>query len=128
MADRAIEKMESGAIAVAQAGNTTVLEQVLSYDYTSLCFSINNSGANALDAFAMQLKGSPDDDWHTVCTLWDGTETHQKYVSGVLKTCAAATKHIGQVYVYGAYAVKFLASGNGGATTLTLEGAAFRWV
>ncbi len=116
---------DSGAVAVAEAGNTTVLDVVLGGGIESLHFEVNNSGAKALDAFTLQIKAHPQGAYEAYEADWSEDSVasdRMPHVGAVLKTLGATTKAQAIIRVVGAFAIRFIASGDAGATTVVVKG------
>ncbi len=120
-----VTNIDSGAVAVAEVGNTTVLDVVLGGDINMLHLEFNNSGANALDLLTLQFLAHPQGSYEDFEADWSEDSVASDklpHVGAVLKTLGATTKAQALIRVLGAYAIRFIASANGGATTLTIKG------
>ncbi len=92
--------------------------------YKFMAITVENSGANALTAFLLQVKSSPTDAAYTTLlatTGWDTAAVRLIDKTGTLKTLAGGATGLALINVSGLYSVKFRASA-GTATTLTVTG------
>lgn len=115
------------AMAVPAAGNTQLLEMAV--DQAAFAgISISNTGANALDAFIVQGKMTPDDTYQTILAAAADYTAPAGIVidaSGDLTVLASGASGWLLLNVLSFYSIRILTSANvAGATVVTTRGGA----
>jgi hypothetical protein len=85
---------------------------------------IDNTGAQALADFKMQLKDHPSGEWYDFLsgTDWASPGDDMNFASTGLISCAAGAKAHAQVRIGSAYAFRFQAKAAAATTTVTVRG------
>lgn len=111
-------------IAVTEATASVIKEILCPVGMRWLYFDVTNTGAVAFDEFTIQRRAHDDSAWETIANAagdYDSPQLPITEVQGAPVTLAAAATVYIRMQVNGTRGVHVLASGNGGATTATLN-------
>lgn len=132
MENMSIERLEpaefggSTTVEVAVSGTTTILTVTNQWQHRTIIFEVNNTDAEALDAFAVELQAHKNADWKSFQATWvAGTPVGLRFVSAALNTLAASSKATAILNIYGCYAFRFTASSATAASDVSIQGAAY---
>jgi len=115
---------ENVELAIPATGNTTLLETVVD-NVSFMGLSVKNTGAQDFDAFIVQARMTPDDDYQTILSAAADYTSPAGIVvdaSGDLTILAAAASGWLLINTLAFYSIKVLASANvAGATEATIR-------
>ena len=98
---------------------------ILDHDFDWLVFEVDNTDAEALDQFDLQIKPHADSEWTTAISSWANL-AGEIWTSTALESLAATLRGVARVNVKGIYAIRFLASSDTEASDVTIEGCVIR--
>lgn len=89
-----------------------------------ITFEVDNTDANALDQFDVQIKAHANAAWVTYQATWvAGTPVGLRYVSTNLAALGATLTGTAILEVYNVYAIRFRGSSAVGTSLVTIQGA-----
>lgn len=92
------KKFDSGLIAVAVSGNTTIItSEILDASYRELGIHVHNTDAEALDALILQVEIHPDASFQDYIADWSTENRYVIRATATLNTLAASSIGVASV-------------------------------
>ena len=127
-----IERLEpeefatDGTVSVGTGANTTILTVENTWQHRTIIFEVDNTDAEALDAFAVEIQAHQNSAWVSFQSTWvAGTPVGLRFVSTVLNTLPATSTSTAILNIDGCHSFRFVASSAVAASDVSVKGAAY---
>jgi len=131
MENMSIERLEpaefgsSTTVSVGTGANTVILTVENTWQHRTIIFEVNNTDAEVLDSFIVEIKAHANAAWVSFQSTWvAGTPVGLRFVSAALNTLGASTTATAILNIYGCHSFRFTASSDTAASDVSIQGAA----